>query len=122
MRKTRGPGVGSRFVPNTREPAPGLHPYLTLYVLFKCDWADIQPNKGYKKDEYGFDLVNFKNLIHTGARLTDDPFVLPNQVSQVYYVEDPKNLIWAVAVRTKPRNVYDVGNGESDDYVEANLS
>jgi hypothetical protein len=92
---------------------------LTRYVLFKCDWADIQPNKGYKKDEYGFDLVNFKNLIHTGARVTDDPFVLPNQVSQVYYVEDPKNPNWAVAVRTKPRNVYDVGSGESDDYVEA---
>jgi len=53
---------------------------LTRYVLFKCDWADIQPNKGYKKDQYGFDLVNFKNLIHMGARITDDPFVLPNQV------------------------------------------
>jgi hypothetical protein len=92
---------------------------LTRYVLFKCDWADIQPNKGYKKDEYGFDLVNFKNLIHTGARITDDPFVLPSQVSQVYYVENPKNPNWAVAVRTKPRNVYDVGSGESDDGAEA---
>jgi hypothetical protein len=92
---------------------------LTRYVLFKCDWADIQPNKGYKKDKYGFDLVNFKNLIYTGARITDDPFVLPNQVSQVYYVEDPKNLNWAVAIRTKPRNVYDVGSGESEDYAEA---
>jgi hypothetical protein len=92
---------------------------LMRYVLFKCDWADIQPNKGYKKDEYGFDSVNFKNLIHMGARLTDDPFVLPNQVSQVYYVEDPKNLNWAIVVRTKPRNVYGVGSGESDDYAEA---
>jgi hypothetical protein len=92
---------------------------LTRYVLFKCDWADIQPNKGYKKDEYGFDLVNFKNLIHMSARLTDDSFVLPNQVSQVYYVEDPKNPNWVVAVKTKPRNVYDVGSGESDDYAEA---
>jgi len=39
---------------------------LARYVLFKCDWADIQPNKGYKKDEYGFDLLNFNNLIHMG--------------------------------------------------------
>jgi hypothetical protein len=76
-------------------------------------------NKGHKKEEYGFDLVNFKDLIHTGARITDDPFVLQNQVSQVYYVEDPKNPNWAVAVRTKPRNVYDVGSGESEDYAEA---
>jgi hypothetical protein len=40
---------------------------LTRYVLFKCDWANIQPNKGYKNEEYGFDLVNFNNLIHTGV-------------------------------------------------------
>jgi hypothetical protein len=93
---------------------------LTRYVFFKCDWIDIQLNIGYKKDEYGFNLVNFKNLIHTGAWITDDPFILPNQVSQVYYVEDPKNPNWVVAVRTKPRNVYDVGSGESDDYAEAN--
>jgi hypothetical protein len=92
---------------------------LTRYVLFKFNWADIQPNKGYKKNEYEFDLANFKNLIHTGARITDDPFVLPNHVSQVYYVEDPKNPNWAVDVMAKPRNVYDVGSGESDDYAEA---
>jgi len=54
---------------------------LTRYMLFKCDWADIQPNKRYKKNEYGFDLVNFKNLIHMGARITDDLFILLNQVS-----------------------------------------
>jgi hypothetical protein len=64
---------------------------LARYVLFKCDWANIQPNKGYKKEEYGFDLVNFNNLIHTGVRIIDDPFILPNQVSQVYYVKDSKN-------------------------------
>jgi len=92
---------------------------LTQYVLFKCDWANIQPNKGYKKDEYGFDLLNFKNLIHTGARITDDQFVLPNQVSQVYYVQDPKHPNWVVVARTKPRNMYNVGNGKSDDYAEA---
>jgi hypothetical protein len=92
---------------------------LTRYVLFKCDWADIQPNKGYKKDEYGFDLLNFNNLIHTGARITDDPFVLPSQISQVYYVQDPIHPNWNVAVKTKPRNVYDVGEGESSDYAEA---
>jgi hypothetical protein len=34
----------------------------------------------------------------------------------VYYVEDPKNSNWVVAVRTKPRNVYNVGSG---DYAEA---
>jgi hypothetical protein len=92
---------------------------LTWYVLFKCDWANIQPNKGYKNDEYGSNLLNFKNLIHLGVRITDDRFVLPNQVSQVYYVQNPKNPNWAVAERTKPRNVYDVGSGESENYAQA---
>jgi hypothetical protein len=53
------------------------------------------------------------------VRITDDSFVLPNQVSHVYYVQDPKNPNWIVAVRTKPRNVYDVGSGESENYAEA---
>ncbi|GLT53048.1 hypothetical protein SLA2020_263450 [Shorea laevis] len=55
----------------------------TRYVLFKCDWADIKINKGYKEDEYGFSLVNFKNRIHTGEQITDDPYVLSSQISQV---------------------------------------
>jgi hypothetical protein len=37
----------------------------------------------------------------------------------VYYVEDPKNSNWAVAIRTKPRNVNDIRSGESEDYAEA---
>jgi hypothetical protein len=87
----------------------------TRYVLFKCDWADIKINKGYKEDEYGFSLVNFKNRIHTGEKITDDPYVLSSQISQVYYVEDERHPDWAVVVKTKPRNVFDVGQGEVDD-------
>jgi hypothetical protein len=43
-------------------------------------------------------------------------FVLPNQISQVYYVQDPIHPNWIVTVKTKPKNVYDVGEGESHDY------
>jgi hypothetical protein len=42
----------------------------------------------------------------------DDPYVLSSQVSQIYYVHDDKNPDWCCVVRTKPRNVYDVGKGE----------
>jgi hypothetical protein len=35
--------------------------------------------------------------------------VLTSQVDQVFYVEDERNQDWACIVRTKPRNVYDVG-------------
>ena len=75
-------------------------------------------------DEYGLTFVNFKNLIHTGERETDDPYVLTNQIDQVFYVEDKRNPDWACTVRTKPKNVYDVDQGqgindERDNYHES---
>jgi hypothetical protein len=38
--------------------------------------------------------------------------VLTSQVDQVFYVEDGRNPNWVCAVRTKPRSVYDVGQGK----------
>jgi hypothetical protein len=85
------------------------------YVMFKCDWTNITPNRGYKKDEYGFVLVNFSHLIHTGERITDDPFILSSQASQVYYIADERNPNWVVVVTTKPRDVYDIGEGQANE-------
>ena len=48
------------------------------YVLFKFHWADVISGRGCKKDEFGFPLVNFSRLIHTGNRLIDEPYVLPS--------------------------------------------
>ena len=83
----------------------------TKYVMFKCD-LDNTKDRGYKVDEYGITLVNFKNLIHTGEQITDEPFVLTSQVDQIFYVKDERNSDWACTVRTKPRNMYDIGHGE----------
>ena len=47
----------------------------TKYVMFKCNWANIKKNRGYKEDEYGLTLVNFNNLIYMGERITDEPHV-----------------------------------------------
>jgi hypothetical protein len=44
--------------------------------------------------------------------ISDEPYVLTSQVDQVFYVEDGRNPNWVCAVRTKPRNVYDIGQGE----------
>jgi hypothetical protein len=66
-------------------------------------------------DRYGIALVSFKRLIHKGEGINDEPFVLSSQVSQVYYVEDARHPDWAVVVKTKPWNVYDVGQGEGTD-------
>jgi hypothetical protein len=87
----------------------------TKYVLFKCDWADTTRDIGNKVNEYGLVLVNFKKLVHTGKLITDEPYVLITQVDQVFYVEDKRDPGWACAVRTKPRNVYDVGDEGHDD-------
>jgi hypothetical protein len=84
----------------------------TKYVMFKYDWADTTRDKGYKRDDYGQVFVNFNHLVHMGQLITDEPYVLTSQVDQVFYVEDERNPDWACAVRTKPRNVYDVGQGE----------
>jgi hypothetical protein len=82
---------------------------MTSYMLFKCDCANIRKDRGWSEDEYGITLVNFKNLIYTGEKISDDPYVLSSQVLQVYYVRDDKNPDWCCVVRTKPRNVYDAG-------------
>jgi hypothetical protein len=78
-------------------------------VLFRCDWVDVHHSTGIKQDEFGFTLVNFSRLIHTGERLDDDPYVFSSQVEQVFYVDDPKNKDWSVVVKTRPRDLFEVG-------------
>ena len=57
--------------------------------------------------------------MHTGDRLSDDPFILAPQASQVYYVADERHPNWEVVVKTKPRDVFDADNDDNiDDYCE----
>jgi hypothetical protein len=83
----------------------------TKYIMFKCKWVDSTKDKGYMVDEYGLISVNFKNLVHKGEIITDEPYVLTSQVDHVFYVEDERDRDWACAIKTKPKNVYDVGQG-----------
>ena len=85
------------------------------YVLFKCEWVDMESGRGYKTDKFGFPLVNFTRLIRKGNRLIDEPYVLTFQVSEVFYVEDPRHKDWMVVVKTKAKDVFDVGTGVSSD-------
>ena len=48
-------------------------------VLFKCEWIDVLSGRGIKKDKYGYTLVNFSHLIHTGEKIGHEPFIFPNQ-------------------------------------------
>jgi hypothetical protein len=79
-------------------------------MLFKCDWVDVEQGKGVKKDPFGCTLMNLTKLVHTGAKLTDKPFVLASQVKQVFYVRDSSQLEWHVVVKTNPRDVYEMGD------------
>lgn len=39
-------------------------------LLFRCDWVDEIWGRGCKKDEFGFNLVNLKRLIHYGDQVS----------------------------------------------------
>lgn len=79
------------------------------YVLFKCDWVDY--NNGCKQDEYNFTLVNFKHLLYKQNRDTDEPFILASQAMQAWYVPDPHETDWHVAIKMTPRDYF---NGTLD--------
>jgi len=87
-------------------------------VLFKCDWIDVK--KGVKKDKFGMTLVNFKYLKHTGKNLCDDPFVFASQAKKVFYVHDERSKDWSVALDAKVRDVYDMGDQDSNDIEKIN--
>ncbi|KAK5811764.1 hypothetical protein PVK06_027132 [Gossypium arboreum] len=87
-------------------------------VLFRCDWADVNTTRGIKKDEFGFTMVNFSRLIHTGQQLMDEPYVFSSQVKQFFYLKDPTDEDWYVVLRNTPRDLFDMGSGSRDDIVE----
>ncbi|KAM3365980.1 hypothetical protein ACQJBY_015509 [Aegilops geniculata] len=85
-------------------------------TLFRCNWIDIfDKEHGMKKDnKHGIVSLNLQRLL-----LTDEPFVLASQVSQVFFVKD--NLIkgWHAVVKNPSRHAYSVPHGQSDDDSEA---
>ena len=78
---------------------------------------DINTPRGLKRDSNGFVLVNFSRLIYTGMLLEDDPFIFLSQAQQVFYVQDSKDKEWVTVVKTKLRDLYDIGKRveENDD-------
>ncbi|KAK5835986.1 hypothetical protein PVK06_011718 [Gossypium arboreum] len=87
-------------------------------VLFRCDRADVNTARGIKKDQFGFTMVNFSQLIHTGQQLIDEPYVFSSKVKQVFYSKNPTNEDWYVVLRNTPRNLFNMGNGSRNDIDE----
>jgi len=81
-------------------------------VLFRCMWFDVYDNeRGVKMDEYDFVSVNPQRFLKT-----DEPFVLANQVSQVYYARDHSNKGWNVVRKFMPRDSFDDVQENDNDF------
>lgn len=87
-------------------------------ILFKCKWADTTRDRGYKKDRWNFNCVNFERLIHNGDREEHDPYIEASQAQMTYYVEDLVNIGWSVAVHLKARDLYEMGDKIEEEVYE----
>ncbi|KAH0633356.1 hypothetical protein KY284_036142 [Solanum tuberosum] len=83
-------------------------------TLFHCNWFDVYDEiKGVKKDEYDFVRVNPDRFLKT-----NDPFVLADQASQVFYANDNSNKGWQVVRKTQARDSYEIVEQMDDDIVQ----
>jgi hypothetical protein len=51
-------------------------------------------------------------LIHTGEKLEHEPFIFASQTNQVFYVNDHLNPGWCITIGVKPRDLYNLDDGE----------
>lgn len=80
--------------------------------VFLCDW--VHSGYGVKTDELGYTLVDLNRLGHK-----KDPFILPSQANQVFYVEDQGDPRWSVVISC-PLNDY-MDDDDVDEIVEDKL-
>ncbi|XP_026452382.1 uncharacterized protein LOC113352830 [Papaver somniferum] len=78
--------------------------YGNKVFLFRCDWWDTDKRRKNIVTDSHFTSLNFSQTWYK-----DDPFVLADQVQQVFYLKDLKlRGKWFVVQHVMPRNVYDV--------------
>jgi hypothetical protein len=81
-------------------------------ALMKCKWFDSLTGLGMKMDECGFRLINTER-----EHITTEPYIFASQANQVFYVKDPLNPEWSVAIKTMPRHIFD-DPGQDVDYMQ----
>ncbi|XP_024199808.1 uncharacterized protein LOC112203009 [Rosa chinensis] len=125
-------GMSSYATAGDRRPRDGVKDYYGVLtdiieldyhhgrkvLLFDCDWADNRVrNRAVKMDEYGFILVNFDHLLPK-----PDTLILASQSVQFFYVQDPTEPNWHTVIRTRPRDLFDMGTDiEPEPYDAQNL-
>ena len=53
-------------------------------------------------------------MLHRDDRISAEPYILSSMAEQVYYVRDPKDPNWQVAVKMSRRGVYQIECDELD--------
>ena len=75
------------------------------FPLFRCKWVKLTGGGVEVDKKYGMTTVDLHNLMKVDKNL-DEPFVLANDVAQVFYVKD---------ISTKPRKIKNKKKNTSDD-------
>ncbi|KAM0924073.1 hypothetical protein ACQ4PT_005076 [Festuca glaucescens] len=91
-------------------------------VLFRCDWVDNRvEDKWVKTDQFGVTIVNLNHLFSSGDKLSDEPFILASQATQVYYVPEANDKGWCAVVQNKkPHDTYSMA-AMDDENIEDGL-
>lgn len=73
----------------------------TPVILFRGSWVPPQENgnASIKRDKYGFWLANFNRR----QRASEQPYVFPHQVRQVFFSEDVVDAGWKVVLQKDSR-------------------
>ncbi|XP_038698007.1 uncharacterized protein LOC119995565 [Tripterygium wilfordii] len=83
-------------------------------ILFRCDWVDVTQGRGVKHDSLGFKLIKLSHMMHTGERLSNEPFLFASQAQQVVFVQDRRELEWFITLPINPRDTFDMGDESSN--------
>ena len=78
-------------------------------ILLLCDWfrSDTKgKSASVKQDKYGFQLVNTTKIL-TSSSLDQQPFVIPSNVQQVFYIADKREHDWSIVLDHVPRGCID---------------
>ena len=82
-------------------------------TLFKCLWANTTTSRGLTINDLGITSVNFSQPVHTSQSQDDEQYILASEAHQVYYVEDESHKDWNMVVHLKPRDLYNMGDGDN---------
>lgn len=92
----------------------------TPIILFKCNWVKAKDNRGnatYMRDRDGFLIVNAKHRV----KKDEDPFVFPEQCTQVFFSDEKTRGGWKVVMRKQSRSRRVVQETQDDEIIITSL-